>query len=99
LEFFQNEVVEDKWIPVHLKAYFADEEGNRISNENIIIADSRSKEFADRTFKEKFTLKSGKYDKTKPYYLVLADEEEKIDSNVQKIKFNIDLLFNNDLGL
>lgn len=99
LEFFQNEVVEEKWIPVRLKAYFADEEGNRISNENIIIADSRSKEFADRTFKEKFTLKSGKYDKTKPYYLILADEEEKVDEVVQKIKFNIDLIFNNDLGL
>lgn len=99
LEFFQNEVVEDKWISIRLKAYFADEEGNRISNENIIIADSRSKEFADRTFKEKFTLKSGKYDKTKPYYLILADEEEKIDDGIQKIKFNIDLIFNNDLGL
>ncbi|QNU65898.1 BREX-1 system phosphatase PglZ type A [Ruminiclostridium herbifermentans] len=99
LEFFQNEVVEEKWVPVRLKAYFADEEGNRISNENIIIADSRSKEFADRTFKEKFTLKSGKYDKTKPYYLILADEEEKINEEVQKIKFNIDLIFNNDLGL
>lgn len=99
LEFFQNEVVEEKWIPTRLKAYFADEEGNRISNENIIIADSRSKEFTDRTFKEKFTLKSGKYDKTKPYYLILADEEEKVDEVVQKIKFNIDLIFNNDLGL
>ncbi|WP_162302535.1 BREX-1 system phosphatase PglZ type A [Acetivibrio mesophilus] len=99
LEFFQNEVVEEKWVPVRLKAYFSDEEGNRISNENIIIADSRSKEFADRTFKEKFTLKSGKYDKTKPYYLILADEEEKINEEVQKIKFNIDLIFNNDLGL
>ncbi|MCX7843121.1 MAG: BREX-1 system phosphatase PglZ type A [Clostridia bacterium] len=99
LEFFQNEVVAEKWIPVRLKAYFADEEGNRISNENIIIADSRSKEFADRTFKEKFTLKSGKYDKAKPYYLILADEEEKINEEVQKIKFSIDLIFNNDLGL
>lgn len=98
LEFFQNEVVEDKWIPIRLKAYFADEEGKRISNENIIIADSRSKEFEDRTFKEKFTLKSGNYDKTKTYSLVLEDEEEKIDETYQKIKFNIDLIFNNDLG-
>jgi len=90
--------IEEKWIPVRLKAYLADEERNRISNENIIIADSRSKEFGDRTFKEKFTLKSGKYDKTKPYFLILADEEEKIDNAVQKIKFNIDLIFNQDFG-
>ncbi len=98
LEFFQNEVVEDKWIPIRLKAYFIDENGNRISNENIIIADSRSKDFEHRTFKEKFTLLGGKYDKTKPYYLVLIDEDDKIEDEYLKIKFNIDLIFNDDFG-
>jgi uncharacterized protein (TIGR02687 family) len=98
LEFFQNEVVGDKWRPIRLKAYFIDEKGNRISNENIIIADSRSKDFEGRTFKEKFTLMSGKYDKTKPYYLVLIDEEEKLEDFSDKIKFNIDLIFSNEFG-
>ncbi|NLK53227.1 MAG: hypothetical protein GX295_12415 [Syntrophomonadaceae bacterium] len=98
LEFFQNEVVGDKWKPLRLKAYFVDEEGNRISNENIIIADSRSDDFASRTFKEKFTLKSGNYDKTKPYYLVLIDEEDKVGDFIDKIEFNIDLIVQNSFG-
>lgn len=98
LEFFQTEVVGDKWQPLRLKAYFVDEEGNRISNENIIIADSRSDDFARRTFKEKFTLKSGNYDKTKPYYLVLIDEKDKVGDVIDKIEFSIDLIFQNDFG-
>lgn len=98
LEFFQNEVVGDKWQSLRLKAYFIDEEGNRISNENIIIADSRSDDFAQRTFKEKFTLRSGNYDKTKPYYLVLIDEEDKVGDFVDKIEFSIDLMVQNDFG-
>lgn len=81
-----------------MKAYFVDEEGNRISNENIIIADSRSDDFARRTFKEKFTLKSGNYDKTKPYYLVLIDEKDKVGDVIDKIEFSIDLIFQNDFG-
>lgn len=65
LEFFQTELVEDKKTPLRLKLYFVDEEGNRISNENIIIADSRSKNPQDRTYREKFTLKDVAYDKNK----------------------------------
>src|SRR5690606_28301287 len=39
LEFFQTEKIGDKRVPLRLKVYFIDEYGNRISNENIIIAD------------------------------------------------------------
>lgn len=39
LEFFQTEKVEEKKLPRRLKLYFADEIGNRVSIENIIIAD------------------------------------------------------------
>ena len=52
-----------------------DKEGNRISNENIIIADSRSNNPEDRTFREKFTLRDMAYDKNKEYYLILDDED------------------------
>ena len=44
LEFFQIEKVEEKRRPLRLKLYFIDETDQRISNENIIIADSRSSE-------------------------------------------------------
>ncbi len=99
LEFFQTELVEDKKVPLRLKLYFVDEEGNRISNENIIIADSRSKKPQDRTYREKFTLKDLAYDKTKKYYLILEDEEESVEKIYEKIPFIIDLLFSDDFGL
>ena len=99
LEFFQTEIVEDKKIPLRLKMYFTDEEGERISNENIIIADSRSEDPQNRTYREKFTLKDMAYDKTKKYYLILEDEEETVEKIYEKIPFVIDLLFSDDFGL
>jgi uncharacterized protein (TIGR02687 family) len=99
LEFFQTDLVEDKKIPLKLKLYFVDKEGNRISNENIIIADSRSKTPEDRTYREKFTLRDMAYDKNKEYYLILEDEDETVEKIYERIPFIIDLLFSDDFGL
>ena len=96
LEFFQMEKVEDKRVPLRLKVYFVDEENNRISNENIIIADSRSENYEDRSFREKFVLKHRKYDKTRKYYLVMEDEDETVDSIYEKIPFIIDIAISDD---
>ncbi len=98
LEFFQTEKVEDKKIPLRLKIYFADEEGNRISNENIIIADSKSTKPEERSYKEKFTLRNIVYDKTKKYYLVMEYEEETVENIYERIPFTIDIVISNDFG-
>lgn len=99
LEFFQTETVGDKKVPIRLKLYFVDENGERISNENIIIAESRSDNPKDRTYREKFTLKDISYDKTKKYYLVMEDEEEPVEKIYERIPFSIDLIISNDFGL
>ena len=91
LEFFQTEKVADKTVPCRLKLYLTDIDGNRISNENIIIADIKSDDPTERTFKEKFVLKNMKYDKSKKYYLVLEDEEETAKQIYDRIPFIIDL--------
>lgn len=98
LEFFQTEKVEDKKIPISLRLYFVDEEGKRISNENIIIADSRSSNPGDRTFREKFTLSEQAYDKSKQYYLLMEDDSETVEKIYDKIPFTIDLAITNDFG-
>jgi len=98
LEFFQTEKVEDKKIPLKLKIYFADEEGNRISNENTIIVDSKSIKAEERSYKEKFTLRNMVYDKTVKYYLVMEDEEETVENIYEKIAFNIDIAIANEFG-
>jgi len=91
--FFQNEPVDEKHLPLRVTAYFADEKGNRISNENIIIAESTSKKPEERTYKEKFTLKDMAYDKGATYYLILKDEDELVNTELEKIPFVIDLVF------
>lgn len=98
LEFFQKDKVEDKKLPITLRIYFEDEKGNRISNENIIIADSRSSNPEERTFREKFTLKDQVYDKSKKYYLVMEDDDETVEKVYEKIPFMIDLAIMNDFG-
>jgi uncharacterized protein (TIGR02687 family) len=91
LEFFQTEKIVDKRIPCRLKVYLRDEDGNRLSNEIVIIADSRSEDPNQRKFKEKLILKNMKCDKGTKYYLVLEDEEETIENIVEMIPFTIDL--------
>ena len=97
LTFFQNEPVDEKHLPIHITAFFEDESGERISSENIIIADSTSKEPQDRAYKEKFTLKNMAYDKGKNYYLVLKDEKESVNQELERIPFVIDLLFGGNI--
>lgn len=98
LEFFQDEKIQDKVISQRIKCYFEDEEGNRISNENIIIGDSRSENPLERSYREKFVLKSMAYDKTKQYFLVMQDDE---DSNgmYERIPFNIDIAIVDEFGV
>ncbi len=93
LDFFQNEPVGDKRLPLRVKAFFTDAEGNRISNENIIIAESQSKEPAGRTFREKFTLRNMQFDKKQTYYLVMQDDDEMVETEIERFPFSIDLIF------
>lgn len=96
-EFFQDEKIQDKVISKRIKCYFEDEEGNRISNENIIIGDSRSENPVERTYREKFVLKSIPYDKTKQYFLVMQDEED-ANGDYDRIPFNIDIAIVDEFG-
>ncbi len=93
LTFFQNKPVDEKHLPLRVTAYFVDMAGNRVSNENIIIAESASAKPGERTYKEKFTLKDMAYDKSKEYYLVMKDEDELVNTELERIPFIIDLVF------
>ena len=96
LEFFQTEKVADKVVPRRLNIYFVDKEGNKISNENIVIADSNSDKPEDRTYKEKFTLKNQEYKRDENYYLIMEDGEESVEKEYDKIAFKISLAINTD---
>jgi hypothetical protein len=96
LEFFQTEKLADKIRPCRLKLYLVDRDGNRISNENIIIADRQSDDPVERKFREKFVLKNMKYDKSQKYYLIMEDEEEQVEKIYDRIPFTVDLAFSGD---
>lgn len=97
LEFFQDEMIQDKVLSKKVKCYFEDEEGNRISNENVIIGDSRSENPKERSYREKFVLKSMPYDKTKQYFLVIEDYEDP-NGDYDRIPFNIDIAIVDEFG-
>jgi TIGR02687 family protein len=91
LDFFQTEKLIDKKVARTVKLYFTDEVGQKISNEQNILADRISEKASERTFKVSFNLKSSNYNKLDKYYLVLEDPEEPIKKVYDKIPFSISL--------
>src|SRR5699024_1224768 len=89
LEFFQTERVVDKRIPRSVTVCFVDESGEKLSNEELIIADLEAENPKERLFKVQFILKNITYDKSKQYYLTIRDNEKGIV--LEKIPFTIDL--------
>ena len=90
INFFQKDKVEEKKLPLILRAYFEDSNGNIISNENKIFGDSKSSNTEDRIYKEKFILNSINYDKNAKYYLVLL-EDNKAKDEYLRYEFIIDI--------
>lgn len=98
INFFQKERIEDKKLPLILKAYFEDSEGNIISNELGIFADSKSSNAEERIYKERFSLKSISYDKNAKYYLVLVEDEKEVKNEYARYEFIIDIAIQDDFG-
>lgn len=89
LDFLQDNNVDSMHKPCRYLLHFEDEEGNRVSDECTIIANYQNTEVKDRFFKEKFVFKNIEYDRLKPYYLVIIDEETGIESS--RTRFFIDI--------
>ena len=94
LEFLQDNNIDENNKPCRYLLHFEDEESNRISDECTIIANYENTEVKDRFFKEKFVFKNMQYDKNKPYFLTIIDEETGIVKD--KIKFYIDIAIVNN---
>ncbi|MBT9769204.1 BREX-1 system phosphatase PglZ type A [Coprococcus catus] len=96
-DFIQTEKVTDTMKARSLVAYFTTEEGEKISFDVPIVANSREEAPEKRTFHEKFTLKSREYKYGDKYYLVLADAND--EKNIlQQYEFMIDIAFVDDFG-
>lgn len=94
LEFYQNEEVNEKTMPANYEAYFVDSNNEQITNSIVINCDSKSKDMADRTYKEKFTFKNKKYSADDQYYLVIKNYDDSY-AEEERIPFVIDILISN----
>ena len=96
LDFIQSEPVSDVVKGTTYKLYFISEDNEKISNENIYVADKRDEDVKKRLFRMRFTFKNKKYDKSKKYYLVAYDESN--DVEVFRHDVIMDVAFANDFG-
>lgn len=90
LDFMQMEPVTDTVKPRRLQAFFVDADGAKISFPVPITANIKSTDAKDRLIQEKFTLKSGTYNRSQEYFLVIADQDDET-VEVHRYKFEIDI--------
>ena len=96
LDFIQTEPVTDINKETVYKVFFVSGDKERISNENIYIADKQDVDASKRIFRLKFTFKNKKYDRTRKYYLVAYDEKNALE--VIRHEVQMDLAFVDDFG-
>lgn len=96
LDFIQSEPVSDVVKATTFRLYFVSENGEKISNENIYVADNRDPASQNRIFRMRFTFKNKKYSKDKHYYLVAYDDSN--DLEVFRHAVVMDLAFADDFG-
>lgn len=101
LDFIQTEPVSDVVRGTTYRLYFVSEDnGNssveKISNENIYVADRRDRDVQKRLFRMRFTFKNKEYGRDKKYYLIAYDESN--DVEVFRHEVIMDVAFANDFG-
>ena len=96
LDFIQSDPVSDIFKETKYKVFFISNDNEKISNENIYIADKKDKDASMRIFRLKFTFKNKKYDRSKKYYLVAYDEKNSLE--VIRHEIQMDLAFVDDFG-
>ena len=92
-EIIQTEAVSDRRKPITLRAAVYDGV-NPVTSVETVTLDSSSDSLEERKKSIRFELRTGTYDKTKPYRLVLRDVES--DAEVQSVPVVIDRSFDDD---
>lgn len=96
LDFVQTEPISDVVKETKYRIYFISDDNEKISNENIYIADKKDKETAKRMFRLRFTFKNKKYDKSRKYFLVAYDDKN--DLEILRHEIMMDIAFADDFG-
>lgn len=97
LEFLQKEAINPNIKPALYQVYFETQDGQKISSEELVQANSTAVATAERIFKTRITLQSRSYDPRVDYYLIIKDSEDPLAQG-QRIPFHIDIAFAKDFG-
>lgn len=96
LEFYQTEAISDSITKGQYALYFEDQNGNRISNENMYFADSTSLQAADRFSNFTFNFVNRNYSIDEKVFLVIKNSDTQIEND--RVEFVIDNPFAGDFG-
>lgn len=96
LDFIQSDAVTDLNKETVYKVFFITDDNEKISNDNIYVADKKDSDASKRIFRLKFNFKNKQYNKNRKYYLVAYDEKN--DLEVIRHEVQMDLAFVDDFG-
>ena len=96
LDFVQTEAVSDVVKETTYRIYFIAADGEKISNENLYVADRKDTETVKRVFRLRFSFKNKQYNKSQKYYLVAFDDKNDIE--VLRHEVVMDIAFADDFG-
>jgi len=88
-KFLQVDPVTENVKDKRLNMYFEDEQGNKISNEVTLIADSEQESSENRIFTEKFVLLNESFNPYETYYFVMENSFDETDRTKEPFKINI----------
>ena len=96
LDFVQKDAISEVIKETTYRIYFIDDNGEKISNEHLYVADKKEQDTVKRMFRLRFSFKNKKYDKTRKYYLVAYDEK----NNYEALRHEVimDIAFADDFG-
>ena len=96
LDFVQTEAISDVVKETTFRIFFVDQNGEKISNEHLYIADKKDKDTVKRVFKLRFSFKNKKYSNASKYYLVAYDDSNSLE--VFRHEVIMDIAFADDFG-
>ena len=96
LDFIQTEPIGEVVKETTYRIFFISEDNEKISNENIYIADKKDADATKRVFRLKFSFKNKQYNKSHKYYLVAYDDKNDIE--VLRHEIVMDIAFADDFG-
>lgn len=96
LSFYQKQPCGGKVQPRSIRARMEDASGQPVSDEHRLLCDMTAPQNDQRVLRTTFRLLGSGYDRNAEYWLVLRDEEEKAE--IERISFQIDVVFEDDFG-